>query len=105
MCTGDHVIFQDGEEEEMWLRLKSTLEQCVELEPGKLRAVFDMLLNAAQPQLPSILEYSYAQITSTLVGCFLYCCVCPLSSGSSCNSFFFFGGRVCVCGGGGKVFH
>lgn len=51
----------------MWLRMKHMLLQCVNLEPGKLRAVFDMLLNAAQPQLPSILEYSYAQITSFLV--------------------------------------
>ena len=58
---------QEGEEEAMWLRVRSTLAQCVGLEPSKLRSVFDMLLNAAQPQLPSILEYSYAQITSMLV--------------------------------------
>lgn len=51
----------------MWLRVNYTLQQCVCLDPGKLRAIFDMLLNVAQPQLPSILEYSYAQITSSLV--------------------------------------
>ncbi|XP_070180486.1 lysosomal-trafficking regulator-like [Littorina saxatilis] len=65
-CEKMHPLQKEGEEEEMWLRVRSTLAQCVELEPSKLRAVFDMLLNAAQPQLPSILEYSYAQITSTL---------------------------------------
>ncbi|KAL8559615.1 hypothetical protein ACOMHN_008326 [Nucella lapillus] len=65
-CQTILPLQQEGEEEDMWLRVKSTLEQCVELEPSKLRAVFDMLLNVAQPQLPSILEYSYAQITSTL---------------------------------------
>ncbi|XP_076442605.1 lysosomal-trafficking regulator-like isoform X2 [Babylonia areolata] len=65
-CQTILPLQQEGEEEEMWLRVRSTLEQCVELEPSKLRAVFDMLLNAAQPQLPSILEYSYAQITSSL---------------------------------------
>jgi len=78
------LFFQKGEEEEMWLRVKSTLEQCVELEPSKLRAVFDMLLNAAQPQLPSVLEYSYAQITSTLVGSVFPVLVC-LSLGSAFN--------------------
>lgn len=65
-CRTILPLQQEGEEEDMWLRVKCTLEQCVELEPSKLRAVFDMLLNVAQPQLPSILEYSYAQITSTL---------------------------------------
>ena len=78
------LFFQEGEEEEMWLRVKSTLEQCVELEPSKLRAVFDMLLNAAQPQLPSVLEYSYAQITSTLVGSVFPVLVC-LSLGNAFN--------------------
>ena len=74
-------MLQEGAEEEMWLRVRSTLEQCVQLEPSKLRAVFDMLLNAAQPQLPSILEYSYAQITSSLVGYWLCPHACPLSVG------------------------
>ncbi|XP_025103482.1 lysosomal-trafficking regulator-like isoform X3 [Pomacea canaliculata] len=65
-CGTINPLQKQGEEEEMWLRMKHMLLQCVNLEPGKLRAVFDMLLNAAQPQLPSILEYSYAQITSFL---------------------------------------
>ncbi|KAK6183248.1 hypothetical protein SNE40_010762 [Patella caerulea] len=55
-----------GSEEEMWMRLMSSLRQCTELEPTKLRALFDMLLNAALPQIPSILEYSYPQIVSML---------------------------------------
>ncbi|GFO36579.1 lysosomal-trafficking regulator [Plakobranchus ocellatus] len=48
------------------MRLSSALHSCIYLEPYKLSAVFQMLLNVALPRCPSVLEYSYAQIVSML---------------------------------------
>ncbi|GFS19430.1 lysosomal-trafficking regulator [Elysia marginata] len=55
-----------GHEDDLWMRLSSALQSCIYLEPSKLSAVFQMLLNVALPRCPSVLEYSYAQIISML---------------------------------------
>ncbi|XP_067682841.1 lysosomal-trafficking regulator-like isoform X2 [Haliotis asinina] len=69
VCFSCHTVSptqKKGGEEAHWKQLRDALQQCVKLDPTKLKAVFDMLLNTALPQLPSILEYSYDQIIAML---------------------------------------
>ncbi|XP_048259527.1 lysosomal-trafficking regulator-like isoform X2 [Haliotis rufescens] len=69
VCFSCHTVSPNqkkGGEEAHWKQLRDSLQQCVKLDPTKLKAVFDMLLNTALPQLPSILEYSYDQIIAML---------------------------------------
>ncbi|CAL1534579.1 unnamed protein product, partial [Lymnaea stagnalis] len=69
VCFSCHTIAPSqkrGSEDDLWLRLNSALQSCIHLEPCKLSAVFQMLLNVALPRCPSILEYSYSQIVLML---------------------------------------
>ncbi|XP_041350649.1 lysosomal-trafficking regulator-like isoform X2 [Gigantopelta aegis] len=65
-CSTISPIQKKGSEEQHWCQLLASLQRCINLEPCKLKAVFEMLLSAAQPQLSSILEYSYNQIIAML---------------------------------------